>query len=468
MALELDPLVALLVRAYPREHESELRGRLDRLIVEACAQPDMDEAELEEQVSAWVTQFPRRREDWTSVDLALADLRRVLLPSPQTRRARILRRLGRLAEIAAEHYIAAAGLVAALASAFYGLAYARFYESMGITPEQAGFTPAQVVAHSIVGGLVLLILITAAIFLFFVPLIPAREEKMEAGARRHWGPVAWNLTFTLAAAAGLAALCALAGRRWELIMYLLVIQLVWWALTSLVISERRLKPALLEISVDRYVVTGIACLIPAVLATGVVTYLKAESLGERATVGRAVRNPKIGVFPFLGVHAEPAEVAWVADPKLRTLPRCVLYLGSSEGDAVLYDSHSSSTFHVPTGNIAIDLEGDRSSCEAPVNVRSPEIVPDGAGKVICRHGDWRPSEHARYEYEWIWVDHELVDNGDGRPWLLYEWAFPPNAVVYCRVTAHTAIGEDTALATPVAVNVEPAISESVPVGGDRH
>ena len=473
MSVHQDGLVKLLAAAYPGTGERTLRSRIDELAEEARTKSPLDENGLAEQVEAWVTQFPMRAEDWVSADAALSDLERLLL-GPRSGWARLWKGLRRIADVAFDHYIAVAGLLAGVSGAFYGLAFARFYDSLGITPEQAGFTPTQIVAHSVVGGLVIVLLIALGIFLFFVPLIP-RGDAIRRTRTGTWWAALGNAVLTAIAIVGLIALGAIVNLGFDQIWPLAAVQVCFFLLSILGVKPRgdgfQPVPAPMDISVDRYVVVAIASLIPALLLTFAITFAKAEDLSKKAALGQAVRNPKIGIFPFLGVHAEPTELSW-QNPReqIPGLPRCVLYLGTSNGEVILFDHRSSSTFHVPGGDVTLDLQGDRSSCEAPSNIAAPTILRNGAGKARCRPGEWRSKVHPRYEYEWIWIGHELFDNGDGRPWLLLEAAFPETAVVYCRVTAHTALGEDTAVTSPVIVasDREPhsSLSGSGAIGGD--
>jgi hypothetical protein len=448
-----EDLVQALCLHYPQTSESGLKARLQQ-IVAAAKDHGLSEAEIDRQIGSWNIQLPRRRRDWVSADVALADLRRLLL-GPQTLWAAIWRWLRRIAGVAFDHYVAVAGTVAALGGAFYGLAYARFYDSLDITPEQAGFSPSQILAHSVIGGVVLVALITLTLFCFFLPLVPIMDREAAAGGSPKWSLFFVNVGFALAGLGVLFGLSAMANIEVDLIVPIAAMSLMFLVFGSLDFGwggwHPTVSPLPLEVTLERYVVVMIACAIPALLLTGWATYLEAKELGEQASVGKAVRDPKIGVFPFLGVRAEPALVSRKPSDGVVAVPHCVLYLGSSGGTMILYDHRSSSTFHVPEGEVSIQLKSEMSSCEAPENFRLPKTLPYGKGRIRCEHGGWHSKLEPHFDYEWVLNGHHLADDGKGSPWLLYERGFPRESVVYCRVWARTALGEDAAVSPPAIV-----------------
>lgn len=457
-----EALAEKLLAAYPKSHEGTVRRKIATLIDDA--EQRLGEAEVRNQVKSWIVQFPRRDDDWITADAALADLRHLLI-GPISGWAKIWRKLRAFAAFASANFVPFLASITAVSGAFYGLAYARFYDHLDITPDQVGLTPAQLLTRSLVGGLVLVFLFTLALVCVFVPLIPMKDEKAARSERGSWRGVLLNAGLTAAGGAGLVLLTVLAGLTVSSVAVFIVLSVIMFAAVSLELRRDgrrlRLRPSPLDFSLDRYGVVTTACTIPALVFAVLATFAVAEDLGESASVGKAVRDPKIGIFPILGVRAEPAFVDVRNAGRLPSPPRCVLYLGTSNDKVILYDDHSSSTFHIPAADVSMRIQSEMSSCEAPINVQRPLTLPYGEGKLRCTHGRWRSRiSTVRYRYQWMWEGHPAQDDGKGRPWLLYERGFPRESAVYCRVTAITPLGEDAALSRPAVVRPRPSPERS--------
>ena len=449
-----EALLAALTAAYPKADAGRLRDRLEVLVLEARNEGHSD-SEIEEQLQSWRIQLFRRRGDWISAEAALSDLQRLLLAGPQSWWGKTWNWLRRIAGFAVNHYVPVAGTVVAIGSALYGLAYAQFYDSLDITPEQAGLTPGQILAHSVIGGLVLVVLIAFALFCVFVPMIPMREKPAEASG--NWMDVIKNAILTLAAIWALFKLGSLADVRVSLILPYALFSVLGFFFASLNATHRGWRPVVqlapLDISFERYVVVMIVCTFPALFLTGSLTFLEAKELGEKVSVGKAVRDPRIGVFPFLGVRAEPALLTWTGRNRVPQVPHCVLYLGSSEGKLVVYDHRSSSTFRIPDNEAALQLQSEMSSCEAPTALRTPSVLRFKPGQMRCTHGKWHSNVKPDFSYEWI-AEGYKVEYNRGPHWLLPEKGLRPETVVYCRVKATTPLGDNTAISAPAIITRE--------------
>lgn len=447
-----EALAESLAAAYPRAQESELRSRIDALL-DAAESRGLTGEPLEKQVDSWILQLPRRQVDWVGFDAALVDLQHLLV-GPLSGWGRIWRELRRFASFASAHWAPFVTFVIGVAGAFYGAAYARFYARLDVTPDQVGLAPAQIVTQSLIGGLVLVLLILIGFFCIVLPLIPMKEQGPPGGAGS-WKRVLANGVLTLTALVLLVGLCALVdiATKASLQLFALILAsfFVWGSLRLTGARWRvRIRPAPLDFSLDRYGVVLTACAVPALLITILATFALADELGERASVGKAVRDPKVGIFPLLGIRAEPALVTWKRPTESVSPTRCMLYLGSSEGKVTLYDHRRSSTFHISGDELTLQVKSEMSSCEAPTNVLAPSILPFGEGKWRCQHGRWRSRVDSDYSYSWVLDGHPLEDDGRGKPWLLYEEGFE-GSVVYCKVTAETPLGEDVAISGPLVV-----------------
>lgn len=451
MGTPSESLVEVLATAYGSDRD-ELASKVSAVLDEARAR-GFDDARIDEQVESWIAQLPLRRDGWLSSEAALRDLRRLLL-GPQSWFAMAWQWMRRAAGRAVDHYVAFASVVAVIGGVFYGLAYTRFYESLDITPEQAGLTPTQILSHSVVGGLALTLLVAVAVFCVFVPVIPLQDDKASGEERGRWRDFASNAALSALALLVVIAIAAIAGvSLWASIQFFGLFTAMFFLAGSLRVKRKGWRlapyPAALDLSLDRYRVAFVAAALPlGLLFACLVTFAEAERLGEKASIGKAVRDPKIVGLPFLGVRAEPALISWRPGVRQETVPECVLYLGSSNGSAILYDHQSSSTFHVPSSDIAIELRSEKSTCEAPVNVRLPTIERREDGMLACRKGGWQHDENVEYEYVWVLEGHTLENHEDVIEWLIGDRYLRDDLVLYCEVTARTPLGEDTAVSRP--------------------
>jgi hypothetical protein len=185
MADAREALAKKLIDAYPKARETDLRSEIDAT-VDAAEEHGLAGTELEAQIQSWVLQLPRRRAEWVSAQAALADLHRLLV-GPISWWGKIWRALRRVASFAAAHWAPFLTVVVGVAGAFYGVAYARFYARLDVTPDQVGLAPTQIVTQSVIGGLVLVLLILLGIFCFVLPLIPMTEKGV-GGHPRRGGP----------------------------------------------------------------------------------------------------------------------------------------------------------------------------------------------------------------------------------------------------------------------------------------
>lgn len=453
MADAREALAEKLISTYPKAREPDLRGEINAIVDAAETQGLAGEA-LDGQIQSWILQLPRRRTEWVSAHGALIDLR-CLLVGPISRWGKIWRELRRFAGFASAHWAPFVTLVVGLASAFYGVAYARFYARLDVTPDQVGLTSTEIVTQSVLGGVVLVLLFLLGSFCLFLPAVPIKERShSEKGS---WLGVLANTILSLLAIVVLFGLLRIVGigTKASLRDPILVVTLLFLVASFDLASVGRrpvIRPSALDFSLDRYGIVLTACAVPALLFAILVTFTLADDLGEEGSVGKAVRDPKIGIFPLLGIRAEPALVTWKHPTNSVPHTSCMLYLGSSDGKTTLYDHRRNSTFHIADDELTLQVKGEMTSCEAPRNVRVPSTLPYGAGKLRCEHGGWRSQIDPKYSFEWVRNGHPLKD-GKGKAWLLYEEAFVEDSVVYCKVTATTPLGENVATSAPAVVGL---------------
>jgi hypothetical protein len=451
----IDAVLKQLATAYPSQRREDLRDKLDAIVL-AARQAGTTDADIGAQLESWCTQFPRRRGRWLSAEAGLRDLEDLLL-DPQSRRGRAVRKMRLWAGSVVEHYVVWGSVIVVIGGTFYGLAYARFYEALNTTPEQAGFSSTQILAHSVIGGVVMVLLAALAVTAIVISAIPIRPMPTVSDGVRSWGGVVANAALT---GLGIGALLLLgdAVGRFDLGLVCAGMSLAIFLFISLdyeSIGSGLIRPEPMSFVLDDYLIVLFVGILIGLPVTGVATLIKAKSLGEEASAGKAVRDPQILGFPFLGVRAEPALVSWRTPTRVQGLPRCVLYLGSANGKEILYDHHSHGTFHVPGDEVALELRSQMSSCDAPENRRVPTLVEHDNGIVQCRRGHWRYRIEPSFEYSWILKGHPLAVTGDETENWLDPEGLDPDDALYCKVTAETPLGRDSAVSPPIVLAESP-------------
>lgn len=467
-----------IVAAYPRADSSAVIKKL-QAIVSKAEDDGLEQSTICEQLESWRQQLSLRSAGWANADTALADLQR-LLRGAQPRRPTLLPRLPDIAGWVFDHWIAVGSLLTLIVSGFYGLAYARFYEELDISPEQAGLTTAQIISHSIIGGLAITGLASGIFFLVFAPVVPSKDASDTRSNIGSWANVGVNASITLFGSLVLALLAFATKAPVTVAGPLIALLFFFFALSSLGIKREKVRlklvPSLLEFSAARYLALLVVSLAFGVAMTGLVTYTKAHNLGARARDGEAVRDPEIFGVPFLGVHAEPTLIAWnIREPHALRIPHCALYLGATDGQDVLYDHRTESTIQVPSNDIVLGLRRERTTCEAPVNLDIPIVRSIPRNRFRCSHGRWENSSGATYSYRWTVEGSSAPAQLGGESAVLDPAGFGFDAVAFCHVTAATPLGQDVAVSHAVVLPFEPSVSAAPsasgfhrPPSGQRH
>jgi hypothetical protein len=446
-----------LVDLYEKGDVTELDTRIRKIINEAIG-AGLDRDHVEEQVQSWNIQLGQRKPSWNSVDLALADLRRLLL-GEQTYRGKFRHTLQRVAGWMFDHYVAVASLITILASGFYGLAYERFYQALDITPEQAGLSVTQILIHSAIGGLALVALTSLVVFVCLMPAVPVRDDIDSKKQKGDVAKLGANIGLTLLALLFLADLNRYLGASWALLGFFAFISALVLLVTNIRIRLRwilvpipSLRP--MAFKQDRYLALLVVIAIPiGLLVTAAITVHEANRLGEKAGNGEAVRDPELIGMPFLGVRAEPALVSWDASKPVGSgSPRCMFYLGASNGSVILYDHRSTGTFQVPASTVTIELRRNMSSCEAPVNRRVPSVWRRGTDLLGCGPGTWDfGGVSHEFSFEWTMEGKRITEQFDRISPSLEDRYLSEGSVIHCRVTARTPLGSDVAVSRGIVV-----------------
>ncbi|MDX6609013.1 MAG: hypothetical protein QOF85_938 [Solirubrobacterales bacterium] len=364
---------------------------------------------------------------------------------------RVIRPFKDFANWAVRHYAVSGSVVAVLAGGFYTLAYSTFYGNLDISPEQAGLTTSEILTHSVLGGLTLVALLAITFAAIFISLIGIQStEDLGPGT---WTDFGSNMFISAAALSVMGVAFFLAGAPLALWLFLTVVAVLVALPVSLTFryGGPLPKPANFEFAWEAYVAFLVAGAIPFGLAGAAVgTFIEAEKLGTTASSGGAVRNPTIAGIPFLGVQAQPAFVDWANEAEAKRVPRCLLYLGSADGQLALYDAKDGTTIEAPSHDAIVQLRGNRSSCEAPVNLSVPSVHRVGSTSFRCGPGNWESDPQPRFEYDWT-VEGETIVGGRSKTSVLDARGLTGPLVVHCNVTASTPLGEDTALSGGVIV-----------------
>jgi hypothetical protein len=376
--------------------------------------------------------------------------------------ARIGLQGARVASWVFDHYVAVAGLVAVVATTFYGLAYARFYAELSLTPEEVGMNPTQILTQSAVGGLTITVLF--AIGIFCALLVPIAPVTVDWGYRDRgsWRQFALNGALSLASGAFVDLLAWAVGlghgmepgfvyaSGFVLIVVGLRIRLEGW--------RPIIRPRPLRFRFNRYLTAFVTVALPvALIYTGVGTFSTAGYVGERVAEGDADADEGISILgvPIFGIEVEPALVYWEHPGSSPVgMPLCSLYLGTSDGDAVLYDPGSRSTVHAAAADVAIQVRTDLSSCDGPINLRAPAISRRKDGALVCGHGAWESFEDPRFTYLWRF-NGPRYPASESRPGRVMERSYLERheiRAIHCQVLASSFYGEDYAMSRVLRVN----------------
>jgi hypothetical protein len=443
-----------ILEAYPSS-DAETVGEKVRIIVSRAEADGMEPSDAALQLESWTVQLPHRRAGWANADDALVDLKRLLLSS-KLRRPVLTPFLQTAANGILRHWLPVASVVTFVVSGFYGLAYAQFYEELDVSPEQAGVTTAQIVAHSVIGGLALTLVISAVAFLILVPLAASSESSVRSDVGT-WSKTAANGLIALGAILILGYMAWRTHAPVAATVLVLASTLSYALATSLRIKRKGRRPAVLpsvvEFTLDGYLIVAMFGLALGIVATGLLTYTEAHHLGAKAKDGEAIRNPEILGVPFLGVKAEPTLIAWTGgEPDRLDAPGCALYLGAADGQDLLYDPQTGGTLEVPRDDVVLSLRRDRTTCEAPVSIHAPTVRRVGPKAIRCLPGDWANDAKRSFTYRWTIDGHAFPETFTLSPYLDTEET-APSQIAFCHVKATTPLGADVATSLGISLGV---------------
>jgi hypothetical protein len=318
-------------------------------------------AAIERRLDQWSEDFPGRN-DLDNAATAIANLRLSLVAPDVLRPLGMGGILSSISRWLVEHYPAVAGLSIAAAGALYGLSYALFYADLGTSPARAGLTISQIVGASVSGGLALTAVLIPCLFLTFLPLAVLDDEPEPGHPRRSWPWAFVYLALIVPSAVGIWVLDqSLDGRSGPIgaITSAVVAWIAFGFLGAMSGDPMQWRLPALTFKLDQFGAFVITLVPLALILAGVATVIESDHLGDEARRGRAVDNPHLLGVPFIGLRAEPATVRWVRRGSSTPLPRCLLYLGNTGGQAVLYAARTKGTVRLPSN--AVELRVGRSA-----------------------------------------------------------------------------------------------------------
>lgn len=308
----------------------------------------------------WSAAFPDRN-DLDSAATAVADLRLSLLAPDAPRPRGIGGVLSSMTRWLFAHYPAVAGLSLAAAGVLYGLSYALFYTDLDTSPARVGLTISQIVGASVSGGLALATVLVVYLFVVFLPAAVLDDEPDPNHSRQSWPWALVYLALVILSAASIWALRRGLGGPvvpTSVIVGVLLTWIVAGFLGAMSGNPMRWRLPALTFTWERLGALLTALLPAALIGAGIATVVESAHLGDEARRGRAVDNPRLLGVPFIGLRAEPATVRWLTRASSTPLPRCLLYLGNADGQAVLYVAKTESTIRLPGD--AVELRVGRS------------------------------------------------------------------------------------------------------------
>jgi hypothetical protein len=446
-----------------------LIARIDGAVGRARVRGGWDNVKVRSLLERWQQSFEdARRGALPTADEAIRDLEAWLGLKP----ARRAWRTG--VSWVFEHATPVFTLLTVAGSAFFGLAYFRFYDALGLTPDEAGLGTAQVLARSVLGTLALLITISIGTYLLLLPFIPrlaaadlpaatpkplSREEKLAL------------LVLVVIDAVLLVVVSEIYFRVFPhaVILGWIAFMLLLYALVTFNVKIAKSWP-LLRIGGFRPVlfrvrdfVAGFLFCVASVFA--LVTLVIHDIASDQATdarEGKAVRGWSFLSMPVLGVRAEPSSVAWKGTkPTGLVVPECVLYLGRKDNSLVVYDVVRKNTLRLSESDVVVSVRRDRTSCLAPINKRLPEVrrVANATARFECYPGEWENSDEESYRWA---LDGDGVDGADDEPLDARSYVRRGRRTVSCRVKATNAHGDDAAYSSPIPLPSE------VPAEANEH
>ena len=251
------------------------------------------------------------------------------------------------------------------------LAYARFYEPFGLSPDELGFGYLELLAQSAIGAVVLLLVFALLAWIyvaFFVAVSQDLVDDMRPAldfARRRLGPgrtaVAARSALALGALGLLTLLFWLLGTD-VLLAAAIAGVIVYWGFWVARGSRRILRglgrrPREQEPAAGRRWRRALAAaaIVPVLLA-GTTLVAQANMDAQSVRDGRATHPEFLGVR-LTSWGSEPATLVWTArdiDPALAPLSAsCVMYLGQSGG--TIFVTQGGATFRVPASLAAVRI-----------------------------------------------------------------------------------------------------------------
>ena len=249
------------------------------------------------------------------------------------------------------------------------LATTKFYADLGIAPADVGTGFAQVLERSI-GALVLIALITvlgtALLAELVVPwlvlawlvtpapdkpirLVP-RDAARVPGQRYVRGSI-------VVAASGLAVLILVRSNIAALLSVACVTLILLfrsWHRAVVVDLQATWNEALSGVKgVARALRAPVA--VVTVLGTLALFWFQADDAAQRVKDGKAVDTSILG-FASLSIRATPTLL------KVAGVDQCVMYLGASDGAAVVYDPDTDVVERIPAGDLRVTLDSDFTKC----------------------------------------------------------------------------------------------------------
>jgi hypothetical protein len=250
-------------------------------------------------------------------------------------------------------------LVGILVYGIFANAYSRFYGELGLPPEDVGLNYIGTLSRSV--GLLFAVLGYAALIGIYlavrmiadgVPdsssIVDERSEMDSRGSEgRTWYPDKPTRAEEKEEDNGERGSMEM---RLAEELALLVIRFIRWLLRIPGL------PVLLSI----ILMSGSLNLAATKLADG--AHVRAEAVAE----GRAVAPWKIGAFDLLAIRADPVDIVWEPSKSTTGAPTTGLYLGQSNGIAIVYDAANGEVLRIPSDWAVLHIK----NCDRPINSSS--------------------------------------------------------------------------------------------------
>jgi len=172
LAPSIPPVVQLIVEHFGDVTDEDEIARKVREAVDRARDQSRSDADILDRLHAWSARIEDWQIEYRRTTPALVGLRQWLLHRPGKPWSVNLRRL---AEWVIDHWAVASTVLAVVAAAIARIAYAQYYGVFDLSPEEAGVDTTRVLAGSVPGVVIAVLLLSAVVAVLATPLLAVQD-----------------------------------------------------------------------------------------------------------------------------------------------------------------------------------------------------------------------------------------------------------------------------------------------------